>query len=439
VTPLTFLLIALLVAAAFSAAIKDVSAARILLLYGIVLAVGGAISLSDSLARAAFSIPNFGGSDGEGYYREAAALVSASVGEVRQVSQTNYAGFQLLLSWVFAVAGVDVGAALLLNLIVLMLAMCVLYRATELITESKNAAKYALLAATLTPTHIFNAVMLLKEPLLCLATALLVYSCALVLRNWQKWSPSPMYFALSLILVVLLRPTLLTLVLLLLLFTSLESSSRRRYWFFLYAAILVASFPLASVLSKSTIDVQFLSKEITRNDVIKEVFAQGAVETGGVVGSVLTWYLSLSFFQKIAWFFIPVLLQIALPFDFWSTEFASEHFGILFHRNLNPLWFVFVAPWAIFSVSEIFRLRPQLLKSLTAAGAIGYAGIAVIYGGAIPRYATPVLFLLYPSIGYCWERYHIEPPFRSRVRRSFGAYYLLGYVLLTLYLFRKVT
>lgn len=438
-TPLIFLLIASLVVAAFSASIKDSSAARIILLYGIVLAVGGSISLSDSLARAAFSIPYFAGSDGEGYYREAAAMVSASVGEVRNISETNYAGFQLLLSWVFAIVGADVGAAILVNIFALISAMCVLYRATELITDSKRAAQYALIAAAFTPTHIFNVVMLLKEPLLCLAIALVIYSSALLSRKAEKWSPSPLYFALSLILLALLRPTLLPLVLFLLLVNALESSSRRKYWFISYSAILVGSFPLANLLSKNAVDLQFLSKEITQNDVIKEVFAQGAVQTNGVVGSVLTWYLSLPFVQKLAYFSIPVLLQIAIPFDFWSTEFASDHFGIVFERNLNPLWFAFVAIWAAFSVSQFFRPQPSLLKSLTAVGAIGYAGIAVVYGGAIPRYATPVLFFLYPSIGYWWDKYHTEPLVKARLRRFFVGYYLLGYALFIMYVFQKLT
>jgi hypothetical protein len=64
------------------------------------------------------------------------------------------------------------------------------------------------------------------------------------------------------------------------------------------------------------------------------------------------------------------------------------------------LWLFLVLPFLILSAPVAFKNREEPIFRVFLFGLAFYVGIAVIYGGAIPRYASPGLFFLYPAAGY---------------------------------------
>jgi hypothetical protein len=60
--------------------------------------------------------------------------------------------------------------------------------------------------------------------------------------------------------------------------------------------------------------------------------------------------------------------------------------------------------------------------------------IAVIYGGAIPRYAAPALYFVYPAIGFWWDRFRRDALVRNRIQVFFRRYFASIMILILPYL-----
>lgn len=423
-----------LVALAIGLGSRSKSFLALLFAYSLVLSLGGALSLGSSIPIEPGGVPNLAGSDGEGYFEEAVLLSREGIDNFRDLITTNYSGYQIFLALWFSVFGPSLAVGLVANNLLLLLSVLVLYRATVLLTSSRQAGLLACLALMLTPSHIYHSLLLLKEPAIGLAFSLMLLSLTEALKGRGLGLRPVLLFLAGIAIVMALRGTLLLFVIVLLGYLATLFLKRKSHVLVMLAALLLLLAPLAQVFTTHTLDTEFIAETITLNTIISATLDGGEVDAGGVVGRVSGAYLELPFTAKLALFFIPSLLQILLPFDFWSTAFIDQHFSAFFARNLNPIWYLFVAAWALFSLVNSRRINEPLLRRFLLAGATFYVMIAVIYGGAIPRYAAPALFFVYPAIGYWWDRFRLEPQVRTRVKVFFRRYFASILILLLPYL-----
>ncbi|TGX46480.1 hypothetical protein E5A74_04855 [Sphingomonas naasensis] len=394
-----------------------------LILYGVFVAIGVAVTANTSIIGSDWMHPYLGGSDGEGYFEQAQILVQDGITNFQALIRSNYLGYQLILAILFLIFSPTLLTGLIANAIFLLLAITCLYRATLLLTSSPKAAFLASLACMLTTPHIFYSLVLLKEPALSLAFALILLSITKMFREDRVGVGAIAYAVVALGLIISMRATALMFIVILFAFIGTQLLKKRAHLLIVFLGVLVVIAPFARQFTIYELDSNFLVSSVTENNVITARFGQGDLDLTGIAGQVIGYYILLPFAAKILLFPIPAAVQVLLPFDVWSSQFVDDLPATFFFRNLNILWFGIVLPWLLFAVLRIRQVTTPLLTRLLLAGLVYFLVIAVIYGGLIPRYGGQALFFIYPSIGYWWARSQREVAVANASTRFFLHYY----------------
>lgn len=435
-TPDTALLLIVTPAAGLAIALasRDPAFLALMLVYSVVLALGGIAAVISSTSLQSGGTPYLAGSDGEGYFEDALILSREGIDNFQELITTNYAGYQIYLALWFSLFGPSLAIGLIANNLLLLLSVLTLYQATRLLTRSRSAALLACVAMMLTTSHIYYSLQLLKEPAIGLAFGLILLAVTVAIKERRSMTRAALMFMAGTAIVMTMRGALLLFVVVLLAYVGSLFLRRKSHVLLLLVGLLVLAAPLAQEFTTYSLDTEFITETVTLNTVISAKLESGEVDAGGVVGRISGAYLDLPFAAKTLLFAIPSLLQLVLPFDFWSTAFLDDHTNAFFARNLNPLWYLFVAVWALFALTRLFQLEDPLLRRLLLSGVTFFAMVAVIYGGAIPRYATPALLFVYPAIGFWWDRARRDAIIRGQARVFFQRYYFIFLVLIPPYL-----
>ena len=395
----------------------------LVLVYAVVLSIATIISLNASRGAADWSTPYLAGSDGEGYFDQAVLLTQQGLLDFQAIIRSNYLGYQLFLAVLFLLFSPSLLVGLVANAVLLLLTLACLYRATLLLTESARAATLACVAFMLTSAHIFYSLMLLKEPAIGLAFALILLALTKTIMEKGIGWRAVLYLVTALAIIISMRATVLLFLFVLFGFVGTMLLKRRLHLVALFAGLLLLMAPWAQQFSNYDLNPEFLSENIFQNAVIASRFEQGDLDLSGIAGRVGSFYIALPFAAKVLLFPVPTIGQILLPYDFWSSQFLHDHPNILFYRNLNLLWLGFVLPWILFALVNLWKIGPALVRRLLLAGVFYYVVVAVIYGGLIPRYGAPALIFMYPAAGYWWDRALLEEQILVKAKRFFGHHY----------------
>lgn len=407
--------------------------------YAVLLSLAAILSLQDSIIGSTWNTPYLAGSDGQGYFEQGQQLAREGITNFQTVIRSNYLGYQLFLGVLFSIFGSSLAVGVAANLILLLLSITCLHRATILLTGSPRAALLAAITFMLTTGNVFYAVVLLKEPALGLAFALVLLAVTKAITDHRIGLRAVLYFLIALAVIITMRATVLLFILMLFGFIARILIRRRAHALVGLIGLLVLAIPLAQNFTIYELNSDYITREVTANTVVLSRFEQGDLDIGGVAGRIGGAYILLPFPVKVVLFPVPALLQTLLPFDFWSGQFLNDHVAVFFLRNLNIVWLLFVAPWFIFSMFNVRRIESQLLRRFFWAGLTYYFAIAVMYGGLIPRYHTPALFFIYPAIGYFWARARENIEDQLRVARFFIHYYAVFTVAGLVYMGFQVT
>lgn len=394
--------------------------------FGLALSVATILSLADSVGYGSWGTPDLAGSDGQSYYDQARELAQVGLGDYQAVVLTNYAGYQLLLAALFRIFGTSLLVGVVANDLLLLLSIACLYRATFLLTESPRAALLACAALMLTTAHIFYALMLLKEPAIDLAFGLMLLAISKAACEKSIGLTAVAYFLLAILTIITMRASLLLFLAILLVFTAGVLLKRRGHILAGFVGLLVLVAPFSQSFTRYELDTDFFTQIIVRNSVISTRFQDGDLDLTGIAGQTIGFYINLPFIFKIFLFPLPLVVQILLPFDFWSGRFLDEHIASLFVRNLNPLWYLFVVIWIAYAVAHVRSIENQIIRRLLLAGLFYFVVVAIVYGGLIPRYGAPALLFMFPAVGYWWARSREEPAVRQSTVTFFVHYYVFA-------------
>jgi hypothetical protein len=407
---------------------QDRSFLLLMIGYGAVLSLATILSLQSSTAAGPWNAPYLAGSDGEGYFVQARLLAEEGVLNYQALIRSNYLGYQILLAILFTLFGTSLLVGVVANDFFLLLTAVCLYRATLLLTGSPRAALLACVAFALTTANIFYGLVLLKEPALGLAFGLVLLALTKTVTEDRASVRAFIYLLVALVIIISMRATVLLFLFILFAFVANLLVKRRAHVLAALVGLVVLSAPLAQYFTIYDLNTEYLAQQITSNTVISSRFEQGDLDVSGVAGSVAGILIPLPFVAKMALFPVPTAMQILLPFDVWSTQFAQDHFSMLFLKNLNIIWLLFVAPWTVFSIVNIRHIRVPVVGRLALAGTCYYIAVAVIYSGLIPRYGSLALIFIFPALGYWWARAREDPEIGGRARRFFSLYYAIAAV-----------
>ena len=393
--------------------------------YAILLSVISLVSYRQSIELGSALEPYLMESDGQRYFAQAIELADGHILGGLSELRGNYFGYQVILAFAFDLLSQDLFVGLLLNNTILLLTVILLAKTTLLITRDPGAAFYASLAFMLTARFIFYANVLLKEPFLCLGVALLIYSFAqLKIKRHTSLLAYAGLAAATVIFGTMRIPMLVLLPLggILLLGRDIL----RKGWPLAVVGVLVAA-SLMTVFASFTTH-EFTGRYVERVTVSNTVLDKsldGGIDAGGVVGRVMSGYTNLPLPVRIVTVPIPAIIQYVLPFDFWSTKFLEDHVISLFNTNLNIVWYLFVGVFALYTIFEWRRLPMPILQDMFLAGGAMYLLIAFIFGGAVPRYASPYFLFIFPTIGYWMNTWRLRG-LQSIKLNIFFRLYLIG-------------
>ncbi len=402
-------------------------------LYGFLLGVGIAITLDASAVTGDFSSPYLNGSDGEGYFVQAHILAQAGILDYQTLIRSNYLGYQILLAVMFAVFSPSLMVGLLTNSLMLLGALACVHRATFILTRDHKPALFAVVAFMLTTAHVYYALVLLKEPALLLALALVLLSLAKIYQEDRLGLRPLLYAAIALAILISMRATLLLFLALLLVLVGRKLAQRRASGVVIVAALAVLAAPFAVNFSVYTLDAAFVIDTVTANTVVLDRFGEGDLDLSGIAGTAGNFFLSQPFYYKLLLFPLPTAVQAVLPFDVWNMQFLTDYAPTFFYRNLNALWLGIVLPWVLYTLLSVRRIGAPLIAHFFVAGVAYFVFIAIIYGGLIPRYASTALVFVYPAIGYWWARRAEDPAVRATTGQFFLLYYVVAVVAIVSY------
>ncbi len=399
-----------------------------LTLYGFLLGLAVVITLKASATTGDFSSPYLAGSDGEGYFVQAHLLAQAGILDYQELIRSNYLGYQILLAVLFKIFSPSLVVGLIANSLMILASVACVQRATSLLTNSQRAGLLAAVAFMLTTAHVYYGLVLLKEPALLFAFALVLLAIVKIHQD-ERFGIRPIIYALiALAIIVTMRATLIVFLAMLLLIVGTKLLRRRASLVLAVVGLAIVAAPFAANFSIYTFDSGFFVGSVTENTVVSDRLSEGDIDVSGIAGRAGGFFLTLPFYLKLPLFFVPTFVQLMLPFDVWSTQFLSDYAPTFFFRNLNILWLAIVLPWAIYALLSIRRVQSPLIARLYVAGAAYFAFIAIIYGGLIPRYASTALVFLYPSIGYWWDQRVSDPAVRRSTSQFFLSYYSIAVI-----------
>lgn len=375
--------------------------------------------------------------DGQLYYDQAVILSDLGLFSYQDHLRLNYFGYQLMLGAVFTLFEPSIFYGVAVNNGFLVLTAFLLYLATHKLSGSRSAAFHAALVFCLTPVFISYSILLQKDPVLLFAGALLLLAMARLAKN-DAALPSLFLLALAFLILMTHRGALVPLMCLALFYFCSALARKRLLYIAASLVCLPAFFAFADGFTTHSLDTDFYVSAITDSQVIRGRLDDGRIEMRGIVANIASVYDALPFFLRIVAFGVPVMVQFFLPIDFWDASFLTVNAAYFFSKNLAPLWFLFVGAWCLFAVLNLRSCDNPLLRRLTLIGAVYYCAIAVVYSGAIPRYAMAGVVFVYPAVGYWWSLQAQQAVARLKVRRFFFSYYVFLLVAFLLYIALKL-
>lgn len=396
--------------------------------YAVFLTVVSLISYHQSITIGTLQQPHLMGSDGEGYFRQALILSNGDILiNITRVS-SNYIGYQVALAISFALFKDNLLVGLIVNNTALLAAVSLIVSSTYCATQNSKAAFFSGLLFILTPKFIYYANALLKEPFLLLGIALVVYGSVLVRERRGTFLVAYSCIALATLIFGTMRLTMLPAVFALFPIIAGKEVFRKGLPLVLVGMVLSGAmisfflnFTSYQVSETEVVDV------VSANSILDESFNRGK-DSGGVVGSLMAGYTKLPLVVRVFSAPVPVLIQFLLPFDFWNVKFIEGNIFSVFNSNLNFVWYLYVGMHIIFSLVFWRHIKVDVLKYMLAFGAAAYVGVALIFGGVVPRYASPFIVLMFPAAGYCMS-YTESASFAGAKFLTFSRFYYICFAM----------
>ena len=414
------------------------SSRNILMFYSFLLCLISIISYKQSVIIGGELAPYLGGSDGEGYFDNALGLMGGGKLEQLGVLGSAYFGYQLILSFAFDIFGANLFVGLLLNNTLLMLTVLLVVRVTWILTKDKQNCFYSALAFILTTKFIFYSNTLLKDPTLTFGVALVTYMVAMI-HTRKAMMPSS-YLALifaALIFGMMRQPML---ILIPISFILLGRTSLKTIWLPGILLFMTGTSFLAFIGSFTShiFSVEEITRIVVENQLLSNAGDDG-VNIDGIVGRVSSSYIQLPILIRMLLIVIPGTLQFILPFDVWSISFINDHFIHLFNINLNFTWYLFIGVFMIYGLIYWKRLPNTMSTRLFLMGAMAYLAQAFVFGGVVPRYGSPYLVMMFPTIGYLMSCLMKKKGDYAHIRKFFQSYYFIVFLAGVLFVFLSLS
>ncbi|MDC0244882.1 hypothetical protein OAK96_06490 [Pseudomonadota bacterium] len=414
------------------------SSRNILIFYSFLLCLISIISYKQSVILGGELMPYLGGSDGEGYFKQALKLTGGDKIDKLGLLGGAYFGYQLILSIAFDILGESLFVGLLLNNTLVLLTALLVVKVTWILTEDIDSSFFSAVAFILTAKFIFYSNVLLKDPFLIFGVALVSYMVAAT--HTRKVMMPSSYLALifaGLIFGMMRQPML---ALIPIAFIVLGRTSLRAIWlpgvlFFSLGSTFFAFIGSFTIHEFSSVDI---ITTVIDNQILSNAAIDGA-NIDGIVGSVSSVYGQLPIFIRILLIAIPAALQFILPFNFWSISFLNDHVINFFNTNLNVIWYMFVGVFMIYGVINWRRLPKSMNTRLFLTGFFAYLAHALIFGGVVPRYGSAYLVMMYPTIGFLMSSLMMKKENYIHIKKFFQNYYFLVFFAGILFVYLSLT
>jgi hypothetical protein len=405
-------------------------------MYAYAAILGGAsmIAFNNSEAEVYFDVVNLGGSDGEGYYKQAYLISQVAFSDIENQIRSNYIGYQIALGSIFRVFSPNLMLGLLVNSFVVVSYSIFLYRIVLDVTGRERAAFFSILLLSLYTPYIFFAVSLLKEPFLNLGIVLVIYGISeagtskiLNLKILGAFSISAIIFA------TMRVPFLLVIPFAILLLDNISIPKKVVIVTFLTIGVALNWSSIAS-MSTHKFDAEWLVDSVESRNLIGYV-TSGAELPSGIVLKLIGNYDNWSLFQKILAIPITLLIQYTMPITFWNFSGMNIFVPSIFSGNLIVFWLFLIGPILIYLAITLNGkiITDPTFKKLFIIGLIMYIEIAYVYGGMLPRYAAPFLLFMLPGAGQFLDRCAESKVMRAQLISFIKKYYVIGLFFGTAY------
>lgn len=366
-------------------------------------------------------------------YFEDALIMSKEEGksflEYEELTILNYFLFQYILSNIIVFFKSHYLACLMFIMFTGLLNLLLLIKIGIILNFKKNTIKIISVFYIFFP-HILSAnIVLLKDSLLVFSLLLLVYSVLCFVKDRNNKIKLLMYIIISFILCFFLRLPFIILYLAIL-FYLLYTRKKSTVFNILLIVLCISFFQIYNYYFVEIIEtVENLSQ-------VQELKADSSSVYGsGISNTLVGNYRSDPLYLRIIKLPLVVLVQYLTPINIFN--FSHIHPWSYIDINMKILWLIFYGPLFIFSLIQL-KYFNGLIKKLLIISIVGYALIAFLETGIVPRYALIFMCLSIVPMAYIFHEIKNNVNLKTKYMFFKRSYFFLGLIFSCLYVILKL-
>lgn len=365
--------------------------------------------------------------DSKTYYLESIIMSKAegeSFIEIGALSNINYFLFQFILSKIIFLFKSKYLVSLMFVMLTGLVNLLLLFKIGFLLKFKKQIISTIGVFYILFPHILSSNIILLKDSLITFSLLLLVYSSISFQLKHNNIFKLLFYILLSFFLIALLRLPF-TILFLFIMFFLLPRKGNKSY----FMLISVISFFLFNIFSLQLTELGSSYKLITDN------ITDSGVHGSGFANALVGTYSSNPTYLKIIKLPLVIIVQYLTPINVLNFNHTNPWSFI--DINMKIIWLIFFGPLYIFSSIQMKKLN-GFIKKLLLISVIGYAVIAYIETGIIPRYALSFMCLGVIPVAYVFEEIKSDFILKKKYYLFNQIYFIIAAMLSCLYLLIKL-
>ena len=361
--------------------------------------------------------------DASTYYYEAklfSQLDDYNVFNYLSYTRINYYFYQFLLSIIFGLFENDYLSGLFFSALLGVINLILILKICKSLNSTKRVKYLAALFYIISPHAISASTILLKDNLLVFSFLLLIYS-SLNFKN-KSFFINIIYFFTALFLCTLIRlPFLIPFILASV--TIIIFNKQLKFKTIILLGFISIAFASTQVLYNATSiygdqNIDLASAFEKQQNWLS---ANKSVYDTGFTKILLGNYTDDPITTKIIKLPITLFVQYLNPINVFDFDYKNPWFFV--EINLKIIWLLFLGPLIIYSFLNIKRIKSEY-RLIFLIAILGYAMVAFLQGGVVPRYALCFILISSVPIAYVFEN-----AFLNKFNLKYGTF---NFVYLTL-------
>ena len=367
--------------------------------------------------------------DSQTYFIESLTMSNfegKSFSELGETSNINYFFFPYMISKVIFLFKSKYLVSLMFVTFIGLLNLLLLFKIGILLNLKTQIIKTVGVFYILFPHILSSNIILLKDSTITFSLLLLVYAAISVRKKQNNLFKLAIYILISLFLCTFLRLPFLIIYFLIFSFLAFKKINKLIY---LIPFIFISSIIAFNLFSSQLFEFYLINENMQEN--LKDSGVTGSGFTNALIGG----YSENPLHLKIIKLPLAVIVQYLTPINVYNFSHINPWSYI--DINMKIVWLMFFGPLFIFCSTQL-RYLTHLVKRILIISVLGYASVAFLQSGIVPRYALSFMCLSVIPLAYVFQEIKYNVILRKKYLFFNRVYFSLAFFLAFFYIIIKL-